>query len=159
MRQHALDRRAPQQHEAEAALGGEQEGERDAADRELLPRRERGGLPLAAPRDLLTVAGRENLGQALILRLLTPLGDLAPLGHPTYGSRLTGLIGRTNDSRSRHLARLYVLEALAQESRVAKLLSIRVDPVAGQPDTLRIALSVLPRGDDQPLALALEVTL
>ncbi|HMW18426.1 MAG TPA: hypothetical protein PK981_06245 [Accumulibacter sp.] len=119
----------------------------------------RGGLPLAAPRDLLTVAGRENLGQALILRLLTPLGDLAPLGHPTYGSRLTGLIGRTNDSRSRHLARLYVLEALAQESRVAKLLSIRVDPVAGQPDTLRIALSVLPRGDDQPLALALEVTL
>lgn len=118
-----------------------------------------GGLPLATPHDLLTIAGRENLGQALILRLLTPLGDLTALGHPAYGSRLTTLIGRTNDSRSQHLARLYVLEALAQESRVAQVLAIEVTPVAGQPDTLRITLSVLPRGDDQPLALALEVTL
>lgn len=118
-----------------------------------------GGLPLAAPHDLQSVSGRENLAQALILRLLTPLGDLAPLGHPEYGSRLTRLIGQNNDSRSRHLARLYVLEALAQEKRVAKVLAIDVDSVAGEPATLRIALSVLPRADEQALALALEVTL
>ena len=36
--------------------------------------------------DLTLAAERANLGQALILRLLTPLGSLGPLGHPDYGS-------------------------------------------------------------------------
>ncbi|MGH9139212.1 MAG: GPW/gp25 family protein, partial [Acidimicrobiales bacterium] len=34
------------------------------------------------------LTGRHNLGQALILRLLTPRGALADLGHAGYGSRL-----------------------------------------------------------------------
>ncbi|MGC4084803.1 MAG: hypothetical protein QM736_22495 [Vicinamibacterales bacterium] len=34
--------------------------------------------------DLEVASGRENLGQALLLRLLTMKGTLAPLGHPQY---------------------------------------------------------------------------
>ncbi len=105
------------------------------------------------------VEGRENLGQALILRLLTLQGSLAPLGHPDYGSRLVDLIGRENSQANRNLARLYTIAGVAQERRVRQLLNLAVDPVPGQPDTIRISFSVLPLGDDDPLSLTLDVTL
>ncbi len=119
-----------------------------------------GGLAQAG--DVLDVAvarGRENLAQALLLRLLTSQGALAPLGHPDYGSRLPSLIGRLNNEQTRNLARLYTIEAVGQERRVKELRELDVASIAGQPDTIRIGLSVLPVGDDDPLALALDVTL
>jgi phage baseplate assembly protein W len=109
--------------------------------------------------DLELVEGRENLGQALILRLLTPRGGLAALGHETYGSRLGELIGRGTDETARNLARLYTLEALGEEPRVRGVLGLTVETAPGQPDTIRIAFSVLPLHDDEPLALGLEVAL
>lgn len=109
--------------------------------------------------DLATSEGRENLAQALVLRLLTPVGALAALGHPQYGCRLVELIGQLNNETTRNLARLFTIEALAAEPRVAQVLDIQVRTVAGQPDTIRIGFSVLPLDDDAPLALALEVTL
>lgn len=109
--------------------------------------------------DLGTVSGRENLGQALILRLLTHRGSLAPLGHPEYGSRLVELIGELNNTRTRNLARLYTIEAVAQEPRVRQLLDLQVDGTQSSPDTLRIAFSVMPLDDDTPLGIALDVTL
>src|SRR3954447_18132522 len=65
------------------------------------------GIRATAP-GLAAVAGRANLAQALIVRLLTPRGSLAGLGHPAYGSRLGELVGRRNDVTARNLARLYV---------------------------------------------------
>lgn len=119
-----------------------------------------GGLPQALPpRDLGRVEGRANLGQALILRLLTRRGALADLGHPEYGSRLVELIGRLNDETTRNLARLYTLEALGQERRVKAVLDLVVQASADRPDVLTIGFSVQPVGDADPLALALEVTL
>jgi hypothetical protein len=106
--------------------------------------------------DLTLAAERANLGQALILRLLTPLGTLAPLGHPGYGSRLTELIGERNDDTHRNLARLYTIEAVAQERR-AVLVDLFVDVPPGQPEVIRITFSVLPVGSDDPLDLAVEV--
>lgn len=108
---------------------------------------------------LRAAAGRENLAQALTLRLLTKQGSLTELGHPQYGSRLVNLIGNENNETHRHLARLYTIEALAQEPRVREMLGLAVETVPGQPDTIRISFSVLPVDDDDPLALALEVTL
>jgi phage baseplate assembly protein W len=117
-------------------------------------------VPDAPPAmDIAVVSGRENLAQALVLRLLTPKGSLAPLGHPDYGSRLPSLIGELNTDTTRNLARLYTIEAIGQESRVRTLEELAVGTVADQPDTIRIALSVLPIDDDEPLALTLEVTL
>jgi phage baseplate assembly protein W len=116
-----------------------------------------GAQPATA--DLGRVAGRENLAQALIVRLLTARGDLAPLGHPDFGSRLGELIGERNDGTACNRARLYTLQALAAEPRVRAVLDLAVVTTAAQPDALQIAFSVLPVGDEDPLALALEVTL
>lgn len=112
----------------------------------------------AGGEDLQVAAERANLGQALILRLLTPRGGLDRLGHAGYGSRLVELIGRPNDEATRALARLHVLECVAQERR-AELVELSVDVAPGEPDTIRIALSVLPRGHEEPLALGLEMAL
>jgi phage baseplate assembly protein W len=109
--------------------------------------------------DIATVSARENLAQALILRLLTPVGALAALGHSEYGSRLPELIGRINNEAARNLARLYTIQAVNQEVRVRELLALTVTTVADQPETIRISFSVRPLGDDEPLALTLEVTL
>jgi phage baseplate assembly protein W len=108
---------------------------------------------------LAAVSGRENLAQAVTLRLLTGKGSLEALGHPQYGCRLTELIGRENNETNRQLARLYTLEALAQEPRVKEVTGLAVEPVPGQPDTLRISFSILPLDDDDALSLALDVTL
>jgi hypothetical protein len=113
----------------------------------------------ASPEGLDLVSGRANLGQRLIMRLLTPRGGLAALGHEEYGSRLGELVGRLNDVPTRNLARLYTLEALAQEPRVREVLALEVTTLPASPDAIRIAFSVLPLHDDDPLALALEVTL
>jgi hypothetical protein len=119
------------------------------------------GRPPATPAaaDLASVDGRANLGQALILRLLTPRGGLAGLGHATFGSRLGELIGRANDATARNLARLYVLEALGEERRIRAVDGLAVTVPPGQPDVIRIDISVLPVGDDDPLALTLDVAL
>lgn len=120
----------------------------------------RGGLPSARDsRDLSAVSGRENLAQALILRLLTRRGDLAPLGHPEYGTRLVELVGRLNDETARSLARLYTMEGIAQENRVRQLLDLRVETHRSDPDTIEISFSVLPLDDDEPLGLTLGISL
>lgn len=115
--------------------------------------------PTADVSDLGVVEGRANLGQALIVRLLTPLGSLTPLGHPDYGSRLGELIGRENDDATRNLARLYTIQALRQEPRLRELNDLSVESTQDAPDSIRIGFSVVPRGDDEPLSLGLEVKL
>src|SRR5262245_43649585 len=76
--------------------------------------------------DLETLAGIDNLKQALLLRFLTPMGELAALGHPDYGSRLYELIGERNIESNRNRAKMYVLQALAAEPRVKQVRSVRV---------------------------------
>jgi phage baseplate assembly protein W len=121
----------------------------------------RGGLKTpAAVQDLGRVDGRANLAQALILRLITPRGSLAQLGHPSYGSRLVSLVGELNNETTRNLARLYTLEALAEEPRVKQpVQDLSVQSLETSPDVLRIGFSVLPIDDSDPLALSLEVQL
>ncbi|PYP88701.1 MAG: hypothetical protein DMF61_05830 [Blastocatellia bacterium AA13] len=123
----------------------------------------RGGLRSAAVtgdiRDIGVSQGRSNLAQALILRLVTPQGSLEGLGHPQYGSRLVELIGRENNDTARNLARMFTLEALAQEPRLSQILDLTIATTPDAPDTIRIGFSVVPRNDDTPLSLALEVKL
>ena len=96
--------------------------------------------------DLGVVSGRDNLGQAVILRLLTPRGELAALAHPEYGSRLNELVGRPNTATTRNLAKLYVLESLQMEPRIAKVSSVTVEPAPGTRDRINIGVSVVPTG-------------
>jgi phage baseplate assembly protein W len=91
----------------------------------------------------------ENLQQALLLRFLTRQGDLTVLGHPDYGSRLYTLIGELNNPTNRNRAKLFVLEALAAEPRIARVIS--VDVTAGARDRIDIAVSLLTIANDTPL--------
>jgi phage baseplate assembly protein W len=76
--------------------------------------------------DLGKVSGRDNLEQAIVLRLLTPRGELAALGHPEYGSRIHELIGQPNTENTRNRLRLFILEALQAERRVAEIVEVIV---------------------------------
>lgn len=104
-------------------------------------------------RDIATVSGEANLGQAILLRLLTPRGELEALGHPEYGSRLHELIGRPNTEATRNLVRLFILETLQQERRVAEVRTVSVEPVPGTRDRLDVQLSVQPVGRTSVLDL------
>jgi phage gp46-like protein len=103
--------------------------------------------------DLETLAGVDNLKQALLLRFLTPAGELAPLGHKDYGSRLHELIGELDTEANRNRAKLYVLQALAGEPRVEKVLSVTVTGDRRHPGRLDIAVSARVLGHDTPLNL------
>ena len=101
--------------------------------------------------DLQTVQDAQNLQQALLLRFLTRQGALAVLGHPDYGSRLYMLIGQLNTETNRSRAKLFVLEALAAEPRVASVVSVDVTP--GARDRIDISVSLLAIQNDTPLNL------
>jgi phage baseplate assembly protein W len=105
-------------------------------------------------RDLAVATGVDNLRQALIDRLLTRRGELAALGHPEYGSRLYELIGRPNSATQRNLAKLFVLEALAQELRVdGKQIHVDVQLDPRRRDRVLIEIRVRPVGADSPVTV------
>jgi phage baseplate assembly protein W len=122
---------------------------------------ERRTLPAAAGAhtllDYATLDGRDNLAQAIVMRLLTPRGELAELGHPEYGSRLNDLLGTPNTETRRGLAKLFVLEALAQEPRIAKVLDVTVIPHADRTNELRHLVDIVIRA--QPVGSADVVTI
>src|SRR5262245_23889322 len=107
--------------------------------------------------DYDTIDGRDNLGQAILMRLLTPRGELTELGHPEYGSRLHELIGAPNTETRRSLAKLFVLEALAQEPRVAKVLEVTVSDHPQRTDERRHLVDIVIRV--QPAGAAGEVAI
>ena len=114
----------------------------------------------APPRDLKSIAGRENLAQALMLRLLTPRGSLAALGHAQYGSRIHELIGRNKTSALRDLCRKFVLEVVAQEPRVEqRAIDLAFDVEREQASSFVFTLAVRPIDDQDPVSLTLEVGL
>lgn len=114
------------------------------------------------PWDFVVRDGFENLAQAVILRLLTPRGELAALGHPEYGSRVHELIGRENTTTQRNLLKLFVLEAMQNEPRIEKVVELKVEPSPGTRSTVDVLLRVKPVGATQivtigPFAIELAV--
>jgi phage baseplate assembly protein W len=119
-------------------------------DADLVAEHER-GRP-AVPVDLGVARGVANGVQCLVDRLKTQQGELTPLGHPEYGSRHHELIGQPNIERTRNLIKLYVLEALAHEPRIDKILAAKVYAAESPPrETVRIELTVLLLEHDKPL--------
>jgi phage baseplate assembly protein W len=107
-----------------------------------------------------TLSLRENVAQALILRLLTPVGALAPLGHAGYGSRLHELIGRHRDDAARALCKAYVLQAVADEPRVeSTAVEFGFEPSSEGPSELRFVLVVQPVDGSDPVSVGLQVAL
>jgi phage baseplate assembly protein W len=122
----------------------------DAALTDRVPRR----------RDIVTVSGLAAAEQLLVNRLKTHRGELAPLGHPDYGSRHHELIGEPNVERTRNLIKLYVLEALSREPRVQKVLSCRVYAPHKPPRSdVRIELELRLIDEPNPLNLVVPFSL
>lgn len=113
--------------------------------------------------DVGLVSGAENLGQAVMLRLLTPRGELAELAHPEYGSRLHELVGRPNTPTTRNLMKLFILESLKQEPRIEEVKKVSVEPhefkvlrgIAGR-DPAPAAPGPGGAGDEAPAGLKIE---
>jgi phage baseplate assembly protein W len=101
--------------------------------------------------DLVTLTGVDNLKQALLLRFSTPVGELAPLGHKDYGSRLHQLIGEPNTETNRNRAKLYLLQSLAGEPRIEKVLNVKVKSDPRRRDRIQIEVSAKVLGSDTPL--------
>ena len=96
-----------------------------------------------------TVDGRDNLVQALLLRLAVDRGELAGLAHPGYGSRIHDLIGEPMDRANKELLRRYVREALKAERRVKDILWVRVEDSPARPGVLEITAAVRDVADGQ----------
>jgi phage baseplate assembly protein W len=103
--------------------------------------------------DLDTLSTADNLVQALLLRFLTPVGDLAVLGHPDYGSRLSELIGELNNETNRNRAKLYTLQALQAEPRVKEIRVVTVTQGLSDRTRMDIKVSLLPVDSDTLLNL------
>lgn len=101
--------------------------------------------------DLQTVSGRENLGQAIMHRLLTRRGELGDLGHPDYGSRLHELIGEPNNERTWDLVRLYAKECISQEPRVQDIISLTVNVYKDNLHAVILDITVLPIKSNVPM--------
>jgi phage baseplate assembly protein W len=92
--------------------------------------------------DLETLNGVLNLQQALLLRIRTRMGELAPLGHPDYGSQLYTLIGELNNDANRNRAKLFVLQALGAEPRIKSIQSVTVTQNKSEPTRMDISASL-----------------
>ena len=119
------------------------------------------GTPRGAPaRDLLIVDGIAAITQAIANRLKTRKGELAPLGHPQYGSRHHELIGEPNVARTRDLIKLYILQALRDEPRIEKVLRADVTAEHTPPrESVKITLSVRLIREPTPLNLVIPFSL
>ena len=111
-------------------------------------------------RDLLTTDRVGAIEQAIVNRLKTRKGELAPLGHADYGSRHHELIGEPNVERTRNLIKLYVMQALRDEPRIERLLKVDVRPDHKPPrETVRISLKIQLIGQQTPLNLVVPFSL
>lgn len=122
---------------------------------DLQPRMRPGVAPRA--HDVGVVSGRANLAQSLVLRLQTERGELEPLAHPDYGSRHHQLIGELNTETNRNLVKLYVLECLQQEPRLAEIIRVDVVPYdrVARRSEVRIEIDARAREDPTPLSLVI----
>jgi len=101
--------------------------------------------------DLQTIDDEYNLAQALILRLKTWQGELADLGHDSYGSRLHELIGEPNNESTRELVEIYTRDCVSQDPRVREVVSVNVDSVPSDPNRVNVSMSVIAIESDNVL--------
>ena len=91
-----------------------------------------------APGQRQTISGKENLVQALTLRLLVDTGEIACLGNPRYGTRIRDLIGEPLDRANLELIRRYVRQALLRDARVAEVTRLIVREREGEPGAVEV---------------------
>ena len=81
---------------------------------------------------------------------------------PEYGSRVHELIGQENNTARRNLLKLFILEALKLEPRIARVAELKATPSPGTRSTVDVLLKVQPVGASElvvigPFAIELAV--
>lgn len=109
--------------------------------------------------DLAVAAGNDNIVQALTLRLRVRQGELAPLGWPTYGSRLHELIGEPNVPRTHLRLQAFARSAIEADPRVVRVEDAKTAVLPGERDTVRLLLEVRVIGTPNPLNLVFDFPL
>jgi len=126
-------------------------------DADLATSRRRG--PRGAVVDVDVAIDLAQAEQLLVNRLQTRRGELAPLGHPGYGSRHHELIGEPNTARTRNLVKLYILQALNDDQRVGKVERCVIREEARPRDIVRVELTIRLIDQPNPLNLVVPVEL
>jgi phage baseplate assembly protein W len=103
-------------------------------------------LNLSPSGDLDTIGEEYNLAQAIVMRLNTMQGELTELGHSSYGSRLSELVGEPNNERTRELVRIYALECVNRDPRVEEVVGISVEMLKDDLSRVDINISVRATG-------------
>jgi phage baseplate assembly protein W len=103
--------------------------------------------------DLRLAAGNDTIVQALKLRLSVRRGELAPLGFADYGSRLHELVGEPNTRRTHLKLAAFARAAVEADPRVREVTDVRVRVLAGDRNTVQIALEVVLIDAPTPLNL------
>lgn len=106
-------------------------------------------LEISSKSDFKTVFGYENLKQAIIVRLLTGIGEQTL--HPAYGCRLSTLIGTNATEFTIPLARQYIREALLQEPRISTIDDITVTFTDDLMTIMRCEIIATPIDSFEPL--------
>ena len=99
---------------------------------------------------LSTVSGYDNLVQALLVRLNTPIGTL--LLHPEYGNNFSDILGQSNTLSNINKLKVGIEQTLRKDSRVSDVKIISTDIEDG---TVKINVSITPIGLDEQLQLYL----
>ncbi|MCP3060344.1 GPW/gp25 family protein [Myxococcus sp. K38C18041901] len=122
--------------------------------------KESGGMDLDWSDDggATTVSGRDNLVQALTMRLLVYRGHLEQLGHQRYGSRVADLIGEPLDRANLDLLRRYVRQAIKEDPRVDEVLHLTVFARPDLPGAVDVRARIRAiTGDPVELGLSLDL--
>ena len=110
--------------------------------------------------DIDVVDGVRAADQLFVNRLKSHKGELAPLGHPEYGSRHHELIGQPNVERTRALIKLHVLECLSHEPRIERILRCDVTAAHSPPrSVVRIVIELAIAGEVTPRLLVVPFNL
>ncbi len=99
---------------------------------------------------LSTVTGYDNLVQALLVRLNTPIGTL--LLHPDYGNNFSDILGQSNTLSNVNKLQVGIEQTLRKDSRVSDVKIISTDIDDG---IVKINVSITPIGLDEQLQLYL----
>jgi hypothetical protein len=107
--------------------------------------------------DLAVQTGVGNLVQSLVLRVMTEVGELAPLGHPNYGSRHHQLIGEPNTESNRNLLKLHIIACIKQEPRIDSIAKIEVNQGNGlqHRDEVDVKMTLIIKSIPDPLSLVI----
>lgn len=101
-------------------------------------------------KDLSIVTGYDNLVQALLVRLNTPVGSL--LLHPEYGNNFSDILGQSNTLSNINKLKVGIEQTLRKDSRVS---DVKISSTELDGDILKINVTITPIGLDEQLQLYL----